>query len=158
MPLAEPVPGVHRHHAERPFSDRADDETLEGRRDVAKRHQRGNRENRKPKAERPKTPAETSSLARTLGTGSVKSGAPKKAPVNRLPRATTRGPMSQHKFKVGQLVDYNPGRLGMLTSAKEYKALRLLPVEGGDLLYRIKSIGEMFERVAKERELARREG
>lgn len=45
---------------------------------MAKRHQRGNRENRKPKAERPKTPAETSPLARTLGTGSVKSGAPKK--------------------------------------------------------------------------------
>lgn len=66
--------------------------------------------------------------------------------------------MSQHKFRVGQLVDCNPGRLGMLTSAKEYKVLRLLPVEGGDLLYRIKSIGEMFERVAKERELARREG
>ena len=45
----------------------------------------------------------------------------------------------------------------MLTSAKGYKVLRLLPAEGGDLLYRIKSIGEMFERVAKERELARRE-
>jgi hypothetical protein len=66
--------------------------------------------------------------------------------------------MSQHKFRVGQLVDYNPGRRGTLTSAKGYKVLRLLPAEGGDLLYRIKSIGEMFERVATERELARREG
>jgi len=64
--------------------------------------------------------------------------------------------MSQHKFRVGQLVDYNPGRLGMSASARQYKILRLLPAEGGDLLYRIKSIGEAFERVAKERELVRR--
>ena len=65
--------------------------------------------------------------------------------------------MSQHKFKVGQFVDYNAGRLGMSASALQYKIQRLLPAEGGDLLYRIKSIGEAFERVAKERELARRE-
>ncbi len=65
--------------------------------------------------------------------------------------------MSQHKFKVGQTVDYNPGRLGMSSSAREYKVLRLLPAEGTDLLYRIKSIGESFERVAKEHELSRRE-
>jgi hypothetical protein len=64
--------------------------------------------------------------------------------------------MSQHKFKVGQVVAYNPGRLGM-SASREYKVLRLLPAEGGELLYRIKSIGETFERVAKERELARRE-
>jgi hypothetical protein len=65
--------------------------------------------------------------------------------------------MSRHKFKVGQLVAYSPGRMGMSASAREYKVLRLLPAEGGELLYRIKSIGEAFERVAKERELARRE-
>ena len=45
---------------------------------MAKGHQRGTRENRKPKAERPKTPAETSPFARTPGTGGVKSGAAKK--------------------------------------------------------------------------------
>jgi len=64
--------------------------------------------------------------------------------------------MSQHKFRVGQLVDYNPGRLGMPAAARQYKILRLLPAEGPDLLYRIKAVGEAFERVAKERELARR--
>ena len=68
-----------------------------------------------------------------------------------------RGTMSQHKFRVGQVVDYNPGRLGMSASAREYKILRLLPADGSDPLYRIKSVGEVFERVAKERELARRE-
>jgi hypothetical protein len=44
----------------------------------------------------------------------------------------------------------------MPASAREYKVLRLLPPEGSELLYRIKSVGEAFERVAKERELARR--
>jgi len=34
--------------------------------------------------------------------------------------------------------------------------VRLLPAEGSDLLYRIKSLGETFERVARERELAAR--
>ena len=70
----------------------------------------------------------------------------------------TRRPTSPHKFKVGQLVDYNPGRSSMSASARVYKILRLLPAEGSDPLYRIKSVGEAFERVAKEHELARREG
>jgi hypothetical protein len=65
--------------------------------------------------------------------------------------------MTQHKYKVGQVVDYDPGRMGMRASAREYKVVRLLPPEGTDLLYRIKSVGETFERVAKERELSRRQ-
>jgi hypothetical protein len=65
--------------------------------------------------------------------------------------------MAQHKFKVGQLVDYRPGRLGgSLLASSRYKILRLLPAEGSDLLYRIKSADEAFERVAKEHELAYR--
>jgi hypothetical protein len=65
--------------------------------------------------------------------------------------------MAQHKFKVGQFVDYKPGRLGgSLLASSRYKILRLLPAEGSDLLYRIKSGDEAFERVAKEHELAYR--
>jgi hypothetical protein len=66
--------------------------------------------------------------------------------------------MAQHKFKVGQFVDYRPGRLSGVLSSGRYKILRLLPAEGGDLLYRIKSVDEALERVAKERELAHRDG
>jgi hypothetical protein len=66
--------------------------------------------------------------------------------------------MPQHKFKVGQVVDYDPRRLGMRASSREYKVVRLLPPEGSDLLYRIKSVGETFERVVKEHELSRRQG
>jgi hypothetical protein len=64
--------------------------------------------------------------------------------------------MPQHKFKVGQLVDYYSGRSGIPASSLAYKIVRLLPVEGGDLLYRIKCSGETFERVVKEQDLARR--
>jgi hypothetical protein len=65
--------------------------------------------------------------------------------------------MAQHKFKVGQFVDYRPGRLSSaLLASSRYKILRLLPAEGSDLLYRIKSADETFERVAREHELAQR--
>ena len=64
--------------------------------------------------------------------------------------------MTRHKYKVGQLVHYNPRRLGTPTSSRGYEIKRLLPLEGGDLLYRIKSPGETFERVAKEQDLTRR--
>jgi hypothetical protein len=64
--------------------------------------------------------------------------------------------MAQHRYKVGQLVDYSPARLGMPASGLQYEIMRLLPIEGGELLYRVKSRGEAFERVAKESELSRR--
>jgi hypothetical protein len=62
--------------------------------------------------------------------------------------------MANHKFRVGQAVDFNPSRVGVPASLREYKILRLLPHEGGEPLYRIKSIVEPFERIAKESELA----
>ncbi|HYM99652.1 MAG TPA: hypothetical protein VET25_07900 [Aestuariivirgaceae bacterium] len=62
----------------------------------------------------------------------------------------------QHKFKVGQLVDYNPNRSGLSASSRGYEITRLLPQEGVDILYRIKSPSELFQRVAKEQDLTRR--
>jgi len=44
---------------------------------MANRQQRSNREKRKPKADKPKPPAQTSPIARA-GVGSLKSGAAKK--------------------------------------------------------------------------------
>ena len=64
--------------------------------------------------------------------------------------------MAHHKFKVGQLVDFTPARLGMATSGRPYEVVRLLPAEAGELQYRVKSKSESFERVAKESELSRR--
>jgi hypothetical protein len=61
--------------------------------------------------------------------------------------------MANHRFKVGQMVDLIPSHLGVTSSSRAYKILRLLPREGGQHLYRIKTIAEAFERIAKENEL-----
>jgi len=42
------------------------------------------------------------------------------------------------------------------TSGRQYEIIRLLPADGAELQYRVKSKAEPFERVAKESELSRR--
>jgi hypothetical protein len=64
--------------------------------------------------------------------------------------------MPTHKYTVGQSVEFTPGRLAMPSSSGTYIIVRLLPPDGEEPLYRIKSTREPFERVAKERELSRR--
>ena len=64
--------------------------------------------------------------------------------------------MAHHKYRVGQLVDFSPSGAGGPTSGRQYEVVRLLPVEAGQFLYRIKSKAEAFERMAKEGELSRR--
>jgi hypothetical protein len=66
--------------------------------------------------------------------------------------------VSRHKFKVGQLVDFSPGRgaSGMETSPRQFRVVRLLPAEEGQSQYRIKSVRGDFERVAKENQLSQR--
>lgn len=61
--------------------------------------------------------------------------------------------MANHKFRVGQVVDFFPSKAGVPASYREYKILQLIPHERGERLYRIKTITEAFERVAKESEL-----
>ena len=64
-------------------------------------------------------------------------------------------PSVPHKFHVGASVHYEgdrqaPGARGT------YKIVRQLPVEGDNkLMYRIKSAGETFERIAEEHQLRR---
>lgn len=66
--------------------------------------------------------------------------------------------MANPKFKIGQMVDFNPARASVPASIREYKVLRLMPRDRGvqEQEYRIKSIAELFERVAKESELSLR--
>lgn len=61
--------------------------------------------------------------------------------------------MSHHRFKVGQVVDFTT-LAGVTVLAREYKILRLLASEGSEPLYRIKTITEPVERVARESELS----
>ncbi len=63
--------------------------------------------------------------------------------------------MQTHLYRVGQMVDFHPSqRVGVTMTAREYKVLRLLPVDCGERMYRIKTIAEPFERIARESELA----
>lgn len=62
--------------------------------------------------------------------------------------------MANHKFKVGQNVRLRPNR--MRAGFQECKIMRLLPMEEGNYLYRIKCGAESVERVAKEGDLTLR--
>ena len=64
--------------------------------------------------------------------------------------------MPSHKFKVGQSVNFTPGRTVMAPSSREYKVVRLLPPEDGQNLYRIKGVSETFERMARESDLSKK--
>jgi hypothetical protein len=63
--------------------------------------------------------------------------------------------VSDPKFKVGQSVHYTSGPHGRGTSSGVYKITQVLPVEGDDRQYRIKSANEPHERMVKESQLAR---
>jgi len=59
--------------------------------------------------------------------------------------------MAGHRFKIGERVIFHSPRRSIGPSL--FTVLRLLPIEGQEFSYRIKSSEENFERVAKEREL-----
>jgi hypothetical protein len=59
--------------------------------------------------------------------------------------------MSNHKFKIGQIVSY----VGRAKASGSYKITKLMPSEGGDFHYRIRNLSEPHERVAKEKDLER---
>jgi len=60
-----------------------------------------------------------------------------------------------HKFSIGQTVYFTSGPMGRAGANGSYKIVKLLPSDGDDYQYRIKSAGEAFERVAKESQLDR---
>jgi hypothetical protein len=61
-----------------------------------------------------------------------------------------------HKFKIGQSVNYTSAPAGAgRGSGGIYKITQLLPPEGDDFQYRIKSAAEPHERVVKESQLDR---
>ena len=60
-----------------------------------------------------------------------------------------------HKYQVGEIVYYTSPTFGRAAATGSYTVVKLLPSEGDDYQYRIKSSGEAFERVAKESQLDR---
>ena len=63
--------------------------------------------------------------------------------------------MNNHKFKVGQRVNYTSRSIGTLNTNAIFKITQLLPPEGDEFQYRIRSASEPHERVAKESQLDR---
>ncbi len=61
--------------------------------------------------------------------------------------------LASHRFKVGQTVRYSSSALRRFGSSSSFKIVMLLPSEGDQQQYRIKSPGEAHERIAKESEL-----
>ncbi len=71
------------------------------------------------------------------------------------PVAVHEIPVRAHKYRVGETVYYTSPTFGRAAATGSYTVVRLLPSEGDDYQYRIKSSGEAFERVAKESQLDR---
>ena len=67
---------------------------------------------------------------------------------------TTEKAVTNHKFKIGQSVNYTSGPFAGSASGV-YLITQLLPPEGDDFQYKIKSAVEPHERVAKESQLDR---
>ena len=60
----------------------------------------------------------------------------------------------KHKYPVGTSVYFTASNVARPAASGTYEVIRLLPTEGDDCQYRIKSSTEAFERVAKESQLA----
>jgi hypothetical protein len=66
-----------------------------------------------------------------------------------------RALLKTHKYSIGQAVRYTAGPFSRFGASGSFKVVKLLPPEGDEHQYRIKSAGEAFERVAKESQLDR---
>jgi hypothetical protein len=71
---------------------------------------------------------------------------------------TAEDGMQQHKFAVGQMVEFLPGPGDTNVPRGKYKVQRLLPSETRDLQYRVKHAADGHERVVAESRLTARQG
>ncbi len=65
--------------------------------------------------------------------------------------------MTYHKFKVGQTVNVIPNRLDRHLPSGAYTIVRLLPIEGLEIRYRVRNSRDGHERVVVEGQLAAQE-
>ena len=64
--------------------------------------------------------------------------------------------MSDHKFSVGEAVDYFASKRFDRLAGGRYTVVRLLPIEGNTPQYRIKSALDGRERMVRESEIGAR--
>ncbi len=58
--------------------------------------------------------------------------------------------MREHKYKVGETVEFNPGGSYLAKIRGHYVVMRLLPTEGLGYQYRVKSVTDGHERIVRE--------
>tara|TARA_R110002110_G_scaffold63195_1_gene175913 strand:+ start:1164 stop:1421 length:258 start_codon:yes stop_codon:yes gene_type:complete len=58
--------------------------------------------------------------------------------------------MDNHKFKVGELVEFHPGGSYLAKTRGQYEVVRLLPSEGDGYQYRVKNTTDGHERIVRE--------
>ncbi len=63
--------------------------------------------------------------------------------------------LKAHKYSIGENVRYTAGPFTRVGTTSSFTVVKLLPTDGDEHQYRIKSNGEAFERVAKESQLDR---
>ena len=63
-------------------------------------------------------------------------------------------PLAGHKFEVGQTLFFSPSIFEPVKPMGHYCVMRLLPADGGDPQYRLKSESDGHERVVREAQLA----
>jgi hypothetical protein len=63
--------------------------------------------------------------------------------------------VSEHKFRVGQAVEFFPDPGVDRGSRGRYTIIRLLPLDGNTPQYRLKSAADGHERMARETQLGR---
>jgi hypothetical protein len=76
-----------------------------------------------------------------------------RAPSPPVQPAVSPEPVRAHRYGVGEIVYYTSPSFGRTAASGNYTVVKLLPSDGDDYQYRIKSNGEAFERVAKESQL-----
>jgi hypothetical protein len=64
--------------------------------------------------------------------------------------------MSEHRFRVGQAVEFFPDPGVDRASRGRYTIVRLLPLEGSTPQYRVKNTADGHERLARETQLGPR--
>lgn len=64
--------------------------------------------------------------------------------------------MLQHRFAVGQRIEFDPGKFDGTGGRGTYTVLRLLPNDSSDREYRVKSVHDGHERVVRESQVRAR--
>ena len=95
-----------------------------------------------------RTPAMGRSAAAKTAPKMIRTSSPPVQPI-----AAHEITLKSHRYQVGEMVYYTSPTFGRAAATGSYTVVKLLPSEGDDYQYRIKSSGEAFERVAKESQL-----